>query len=103
MTILNKSTAPNGIYFQLEDWSEDYSCFSYGSTIGAYPKKYAHVRCQCDFENHNEALQAFEKLQNGEATIFDFNFTVMVAGGYRKSIKDVFDLKKFEYIYGQGD
>jgi hypothetical protein len=38
MKILNKSTTPNGIPFQLEDWNESYSFLPYGSTIAAYPK-----------------------------------------------------------------
>lgn len=100
MDILNKSVTPNDIPFQLEDWSKDFSSFPYGSTIGAYPRKYGRVRCQCDFKDHQEAQAAFEQLAKGEATLFDFNFTVMQAGGNRVHVKDCFDLVKFKIIYG---
>lgn len=99
MKILNKSTTPNGIPFQLEDWSEVYSCFSYGSTLAAYPEKYGQIRCECNFKNNSEALKAFEKLSQGLVTIFDYDFTVMLPGGNRISVKEHIDMNKFNQFY----
>lgn len=99
MKILNKSTTPNGIPFQLEDWNESYSFLPYGSTIAAYPEKYGHIRCECDFKSNSKALKVYEKLSKGVATIFDYDFTVMIPGGKSISVKEYIDMNKFNQIY----
>ena len=77
MKILKKGIAPDGTHIQIEDWSEDYTCYSYGTHLVAYPRKYMRVRAEIQFEDHNQALAAFDELENGRATVLDMDFTVM--------------------------
>lgn len=88
MKILEKALTPDGTKIQIEDWREDYSCFSTLS-IGAYPimkrlpqsqKLYWHkpgekVRISIDrgFNNDQEVINAFEDLKTGKKSIKDFS------------------------------
>lgn len=82
MKVLEKGFMPDGTKIQIEDWSEDYSCFQYGSTLGAYPKTPAGrtYRAECDFKCAEDALTAFDYLRSGLATLDDYKFTSLKAG-----------------------
>lgn len=83
MIILQKGRMPDGTAIQIEDWSEDYSFFEYGSTIGAYPiskmgyseqfkpRKGKTFRVQYDFKDEVEASQTFSELIKGTKTLKD--------------------------------
>lgn len=88
MKILQKATTPDGTDIQLEDWSEDYAIFPYGSTIAAYPRK--HIRCRATLElyNYQEAMSVFDGLQKGNIHLGDKDFQVMERGGRRISFKE---------------
>lgn len=94
MKILKKAVTPDGVNIQLEDWSEDYNIYSYGSLIGAYPRKIMRVRAECQCENHSEALKIFNDLVIGKTTVFNEAFTVMVRGGNRISLKSELENRK---------
>ncbi|HSH51778.1 MAG TPA: hypothetical protein VK982_08655 [Bacteroidales bacterium] len=95
MIILQKGRMPDGTVIQIEDWSEDYSFFEYGSTIGAYPiskmgytrqfapRKGEKVRMQYGFESSEEAERAFNGLVEGTKTLKDFELNL-----YDKRYKD---------------
>ncbi len=67
---------------QLEDWSKDYSCFNYGSTIGLYQpakedvgyciKRNKITRFDFNFKNNEEALKAYNDLLLGNKKPIDF-------------------------------
>lgn len=97
MKILRKGITPDGIEIQIEDWSEDYSFCSYGSYLAAYPKKYIRIRSWFEFNNHQEAVNAFESLIAGEKTIFDFDFVVMQAGGGHAPLKPILEKAKAKW------
>ena len=94
MKILKQGIAPDGTHIRLEDWSEDYNCYSYGSMVSAYTKKFVRYRAEAQFENNQEALAVFEKLLNGNITILDVSFTVMKSGGNRVPLKPI--LEKYQ-------
>ena len=93
MKILRKATTPDGIEIQLEDWSEDYSCFAYGSLIAAYPKPHLRIRSELDLDSHTKALLTFEKLVAGTARVIDLDFTFM-KNSRREPIKPL--LEKYQ-------
>lgn len=84
MKILEKGIIPDGTKIQIEEWNEDYSFMSYGSTIGAYPtsqvncggtwspKRGETFRFQLDFNSNNEAKKAYMELLNGNKTLKDY-------------------------------
>ena len=79
MKVLQREHMPDGTKIVREEWSEDYSCEAYGSTIAAYPRN-RHgetFRAHKDFKSTEEAEKAFNALQNGDKTLADFNFTTM--------------------------
>lgn len=82
MKILVKAAIPDGTAIQIEDWSEDYSCFAFGSTIAAYPKdKYGkRFRAAKDFEDAEKANEAFNCLKNGQKTLIEYNFVTKESG-----------------------
>lgn len=41
MKVIKKGQTHEGIVIRVEDWSEDYSCYAYGSLVTAYPKNTA--------------------------------------------------------------
>ena len=96
MIILEQFVLSDGTLVRLEDWSVDYKCYSYGATVAAYPKKYARIRAEVDFENHTEAKSTFDKLVDGSLDIINVNFTIMERGGNRVPFAPV--LKKFRRI-----
>lgn len=86
--ILKKDIMPDGTKIQLEDWSEDYSCFD-TLHIAAYPilkrvpqsRKFYwampgdrfRVEIVRGFNNDQEVLTAFEELKTGKKSIIDFS------------------------------
>ena len=94
MKILKKGFTNDEFSIQLEDWSMDFPNSKYQFMIGAYPKGNwkNRFRSQCEFENISDAEIVFENLLNNK-TVFDFDFTVMKAGGNRVPITSV-DLKR---------
>lgn len=81
MKILEKAFTNNEFLVQLEDWQED--CTSHPATVAAYPK--GNWRCRfrawCDFDTMEEAQSVFEHLRNGDISVFDVAFVVMIPGG----------------------
>ena len=88
MTILKKAFTSDEFSIQLEDWRDDFTV--YPIIIAAYPKgKWRfRFRADCDFKTLEEAERAFAALCEGLATVFDYDFTVMIPGGRRISIKE---------------
>lgn len=84
MKILNKAVLPNGTNIQIEEWSEDYSFYPYGATLATYPKSKVNIdgqfapkwnktfRCDFKFNNHEEALQAYNDLILGNKVLSDY-------------------------------
>lgn len=100
MKILHETILSDGSLARVEDWSEDYTCFAYGDFLAVYPKKYGAMRCQAEYDNYTQALEAFEKLSQGKANIFKVGLTVMRPGGYRVPIDEVIDKDKYEKLTG---
>lgn len=99
MKILKEGITPEGVYIRVEDWSEDYpGTYAYGEMLAAYPRRYAHIRCEANCGKHAHALLMFEKLLDGSCGIFDIAFTVMRSGGYRVPITEVIDREKYEKL-----
>lgn len=96
MKILKKGVTPDGIEIQIEDWSEDYSFFTYGSYLAAYPKKYIRIRSWFEFSNHQDAVNAFESLMTGEKNILDYEFVVMKSGGRLAPLRPILEKSKME-------
>lgn len=97
MKILKKAITPDGVEIQIEDWSDTYSFYPYGSLIGAYPKKILRVRAECQFKNHLEALKTFDDLVIGKTTVFNDDFTVMDNGGNRIPLTKKLENLKNQY------
>lgn len=94
MRIIKKGIMPNGTKIQIEDWSEDFNCFSRCGTVAAYPiakasiqksEKYNSIwgatyypevhrkfRASFNFECGIFAEQVFDKLISGENQLKDF-------------------------------
>ena len=84
MKILEKGLMPNEVSIQIEDWSKDYSFMSYGSTIAAYPKSKQTLegsfspnvnekfRFQLEFNNYEEAQEAYYQLINGKSGLINY-------------------------------
>lgn len=84
MQIIKKAKLYNEIDIQIEDWSKDYSCFSYASILAAYPKSKNNCRgsfspklgekfrAEFDFDNAEECKQAFIDLQSGKTLLKDY-------------------------------
>jgi hypothetical protein len=84
LKVLTKGIMPDGTHVQIEDWSEDYSFCSYGSTIAGYPKsKMSHegafspkgnetYRFSFSFESETETRTAFDGLLAGTKALADF-------------------------------
>ena len=82
MKVLQRGQMPDGTEIQIEEWSENYSFYAYGSMVAAYPKnRYGEkVRANKTFESAEEAEEAFNALKNGDKTLADFNFTAKESG-----------------------
>ena len=82
MKVLQRGQMPDGTEIQIEEWSENYSFYTYGSMLAAYPKnRYGEkVRANKTFESAEEAGKAFNALKNGDKTLADFNFTAKESG-----------------------
>lgn len=82
MKVLQRGQMPDGTDIQIEEWSENYSFYAYGSMVAAYPKnRYGEkVRANKTFESAEEAEKAFLALKNGDKTLADFNFTAKNSG-----------------------
>lgn len=82
MKLLQSGQMPDGTEIQIEDWSENYSFFTYGSFLAAYPKnRYGkESRVKKIFGNAEEAVKAFNALKTGDKTLADFNFTAKESG-----------------------
>ena len=84
MQIIEKAKLYNEIDIQIEDWSKDYSCFSYANTLAAYPKSKnscrgafspkvgERFRAEFEFDNAEECKQAFIDLQSGKTMLKDY-------------------------------
>lgn len=82
MKVLQRGQMPDGTEVQIEEWSENYLCYAYGSLVAAYPKnRYGEkVRADKIFGSAEEAVKAFNALKNGDKTLADFNFTAKESG-----------------------
>ena len=82
MKVLQRGQMPDGTEIQIEEWSENYSFYAYGSMVAAYPQnRYGEkVRANKTFESAEEAEEAFNALKNGDKTLADFNFTAKESG-----------------------
>lgn len=60
MKVLQRGQMPDGTEVQIEEWSEDYLFYAYGSLVAAYPKnRYGEkVRANKTFESAEEAAKA---------------------------------------------
>lgn len=84
MKVIKRSTTPNDVEIQIEDWSQDYDFMSYASTVAAYPVAREHgdgaftpergekFRLSFDFRTTESATKCFEQLKNGEKQFVDF-------------------------------
>lgn len=82
MKILQRGQMPDGTEIQIEDWSENYSFYAYGSFLVAYPKnRYGEkVRASKIFDSAEEAEKAFNALKNGDKALTVFYFTAKESG-----------------------
>lgn len=82
MKVLQMGQMPDGTEIQIEEWSETYLFYVYGSLVAAYPKnRYGEkVRASKIFVTAEEAAKAFNALKNGDKTLADFNFTAKESG-----------------------
>jgi len=85
MKVLERATMPDGTKIQIEDWTEDYTCFDTLS-IAAYPRSERlprsrkswvvpgeEFRVSIDkFKRNKDTEQAFEALRNGTKAVKDF-------------------------------
>ncbi len=86
MKILKKDIMPDGTKIQLEDWSEDYSCFAPADCIAAYPVSKMSIkkasgycypivnekfRCSFHFGADKSAELAFVDLAMGNISLLD--------------------------------
>lgn len=86
MRMVKKDIMPDGTKIQLEDWSEDYSCFAPVDCIGAYPvskmsiKKTSEYyypvvnekfRCSFHFGTDKSAELVFVDLAMGNISLLD--------------------------------
>ena len=85
MRVLERAKTPEGFDIQIEDWTEDYSCFDVLS-IGTYPKSERlpqsrktwvipgeEFRCSINrFACNEEVQRAFEDLKQGTKIVKDF-------------------------------
>ena len=82
MKVLQRGQMPDGTEIQIEEWSENYSFYAYGSMVAAYPKnRYGEkVRANKTFESAEEAEMSFNALKNCDKILADFNFTAKESG-----------------------
>ena len=82
MKVLQRVQMPDGTEVQIEEWSENYLFYAYGSLVAAYPKiRYGEkVRASKIFGSAEEAVKAFNALKNGDNTLADFNFNAKESG-----------------------
>jgi hypothetical protein len=89
MKILQEATTPEGDFkIRLEDWSEDYACYKFGSTLAVYPKKYIRCRAYIEFQDHETASAVFEALKIGSTHVLDVDFVRMESGGKHIPLKN---------------
>lgn len=99
MKVILKSQMPDGTRIQINDWSEDYSCFAESSEISTYPiakmtskdgfiREGRSFRCGFNFDNADQTLEAFQQLESGEKTLEDF-------------IGNIDDFAKIKYLLGR--
>jgi len=84
MKVLEKGIMSDGTKIQIEEWKEDYSFMSYGSTLATYPKSKQTLdgsfspnrnetfRFQLSFNSHEETKEAYEKLLNGDGQLNEY-------------------------------
>lgn len=90
MQVIRKGITPNGTHMQIEDWSEDYTCYNKNATIEfypmakeniykeehpdwtPYPKRGERFRASLNFDTETEALEAFVLLENGCREFTDY-------------------------------
>lgn len=82
MKIIERAIMPDGTKIQINDWSEDFSCYAPNSEIAAYPlNRYGeNVRVRRHFDSEEETISAFQQLITGEKSLVDLSFTTMKAG-----------------------
>ena len=86
MRIVKKGFMPDGTKIQLEDWSEDYSCFAPVDCIASYPVSKSSIkkasgyyypvvnekfRCSFHFGMDKSAELIFVDLEMGNITLLD--------------------------------
>lgn len=94
MKILERDILQDGTAIQIEEWSEDFRIFPYGSTVAAFPTKYMRVRAEANFKNHIDAKATFDKLIDGSMDVTDVDFTIMQPGGKRVLLKPILDERR---------
>ncbi len=78
------SEMPCGTKIQIEDWNGEYDFMPFASTLAAYPiskvdingeffpKRNKKFRASFNFDNEEEAKQAFNGLESGANKLIDF-------------------------------
>lgn len=84
MKVLKRDIMPDGTKIQIDDWSKDYpNVYAYASTVGAYPvakedseygwiKRNQTFRLDLNFDNQEQAEQAFSYLLDGKKKLIDY-------------------------------
>lgn len=84
MKVLKRGIMPDGTNLQIEDWSDNYTFMSHGSTLAAYPKSKISLdgsfapkgkqefRCAFNFNSEAETRKAFSELIIGVKELADF-------------------------------
>lgn len=82
MKIIERAVMPDGTPIQINDWSEDFSCYAPCDEIAAYPRnRYGEkVRVNRHFDSAEDAWTAFRQLMNGEKTLVDLSFVTKKSG-----------------------
>ena len=88
MQVIKEGKMPNGTEIQIEDWSENYNSMPPSSTIVAYavskttkegafsPKAGEVYRFSFNFDNENDAAEAFVALVNGRKDLADYRHII---------------------------
>lgn len=88
MEVLQVDSMPCGTKIQIENWNGEYDFIPVAATLAAYPiskvdlngqfapKKNRTFRASFNFENEQEAKQAFEDLKAGNKQLLDFKESI---------------------------
>lgn len=87
MRIIEKGKMSNGTDMQIEDWSDNYDSHKKNATIAfypvaqnsiytfgsiPYPQKGKTFRASLDFQNEEDAREAFELMKQGKKSYMDY-------------------------------